>query len=112
MYKPKQPFNVAAKIRTATTKKVNGINQKTFVDGDNFFCSARSFGGTERVVNNVYVIEDTMLIETYFRNDIKADCHIVLLDDNSEWEIISDPENIERRNQFLSFKVRRIKGGA
>lgn len=112
MYRPKQPFNVAAKIRTATTIKVNGINQKTFTDGDNFFCSARSFGGTERVVNNVYVIEDTMQIETYFRNDIKADCHIVLLDDNSEWEIISDPENIERRNQFLSFKVRRIKGGA
>lgn len=112
MYKPKQPFNVAAKIRTATIIKVNGINQKTFVDGDNFFCSARSFGGTERVVNNVYVIEDTMQIETYFRNDIKADCHIVLLDDNSEWEIISDPENIERRNQFLSFKVRLIKGGA
>lgn len=112
MYRPKQPFNVAAKIRTVTTIKVNGINQKTFTDGDNFFCSARSFGGTEKVVNNVYVLEDTMQIETYFRNDIKADCHIVLLDDNSEWEIISDPENIERRNQFLSFKVRRIKGGA
>lgn len=112
MYRPAQPFNVAAQILTATTRKVNGINQKTFVDGDTFFCSARSFGGTERVINNVYVVEDTMQIETYYRPDITADCHIKLLDDLSEWEIISDPENIERRNQFLVFKVKRVKGGA
>ena len=112
MYRPKQPFNVAAQILTATTRKVNGINQKTFVDGDAFFCSARSFGGTEKVINNVYVIEDTMQIETYYRSDINASCHIKLLDDDTEWEIISDPENIDRRNQFLIFKVRRIKGGA
>lgn len=37
MYRPKQPFNVAAQILTATTTKVNGVAQKTFVDGDNFF---------------------------------------------------------------------------
>lgn len=112
MYTPKQPFNVPAQILIATTRKVNGVNQKTFTNGDPFFCSARSFGGTEKVVNGVYTLEDTMQIETYYRPDIKADCHIKLLDDNSEWEIISDPENIERRNQFLIFKVRRIKGGA
>ena len=112
MYKPKQPFNVPAKILTATKTKVNGVIQKAFVDGSTFFCSARSYGGTERVVNNVYSIEDTMQIETYYRNDIHASDRIKLLDDNSEWDIISDPENIERRNQFLVFKIRRVAGGA
>lgn len=112
MYKPKQPFNVAAKILTPTIQKVNGVNQKTFIAGDNFFCSAKSYGGTEKVINGVYVLEDTMQIETYYRPDILASCRIKLLDDLSEWEIISDPENIERRNQFLVFKVRRIAGGA
>lgn len=112
MYRPTQPFNVPVKILIPTTRKVNGINQKTFADGDTFFCSARSFGGTEKVINNVYVIEDTMKIETYYRPDITADSRIKLLDDDSEWEIISNPENIERKNQFLSFKVRSIKGGA
>lgn len=112
MYRPKQPFNVAAQILTATTTKVNGVAQKTFVDGDNFFCSAKSYGGTEKVINGVYAIEDTMQIETYYRPDIVASCRIRLLDDLSEWEIISDPENIERRNQFLVFKIKRLKGGA
>lgn len=112
MYKPTQPFNVAATILIPATVKVNGVNQKTFTEWDNFFCSAKSYGGTEKVINGVYAIEDTMQIETYYRPDINASCRIRLLDDNSEWEIISDPENIERRNQFLSFKVRRIAGGA
>lgn len=112
MYRPQQPFNVPAKILIPTTTKINGVVQKSYTEWDDFFCSARSFGGTEKVINGVISIEDTMQIETYYRPELNASCHIKLLDDNSEWEIISDPENIERRNQFLIFKVRRIKGGA
>lgn len=112
MYKPQQPFNVPAKILTATYTKVNGVNTKTFTDGDTFFCSAKSYGGTEKTVNGIYVIEDTMQIETYFRPDIDSSCHIKLLDNNSEWEVLNTPENIDRRNQFLVFKVKRITGGA
>ena len=112
MYRPAQPFNVPAQILTATYKKVNGVNTKTFTEGDTFFCSAKSYGGTEKTINGVYVVEDTMQIETYFRPDIVSSFHIKLLDDNSEWEIITPPENIERRNRFLVFKVRRVKGGA
>lgn len=112
MYKPQQPFNVPAKILTATYTKVNGVNKKTFTEGDDFFCSAKSYGGTEKTINGVYVVEDTMQIETYFRPDITSIDRIKLLDDSSEWEIITPPENIERRNRFLVFKVRRVKGGA
>ena len=112
MYRPAQPFNVPAQILIATYTKVNGVNKKTFTEGDNFFCSAKSYGGTEKTINGVYVVEDTMQIETYFRPDITSIDHIKLLDDNSEWEIITPPENIERRNRFLVFKVRRLKGGA
>lgn len=112
MYKPKQPFNVPAQILTATKTKVNGVTQKSFVDGSTFFCSARSYGGTEKTVNGVIAVEDTIQLETYYRNDITASCHIRLLDDNSEWEILGNPENIERRNQFLVFKCRRVAGGA
>lgn len=112
MYKPQQPFNVPAQILTVTVRKVNGINQKTVVAGDTFFCSAKSYGGTEKVINGLVEIEDTMTIETYYRPDIVASGRIKLLDDNSEWDIISDPENIERRNRYLVFKVRRVAGGA
>lgn len=112
MYKPQQPFNVPAKILTATYTKVNGVKTKTFTEGDIFFCSAKSYGGTEKTVNGVYAIEDTMQIETYYRPDIVSSSSIKLLDDGSTWEVLNTPENIDRRNQFLVFKVKRITGGA
>lgn len=112
MYRPQQPFNVPAKILIPTTIKVNGINQKTYSEWDDFFCSAKSYGGTEKTVNGVFAVEDTMEIECWYRPDITSGCHIKLLDDNSEWEIVTPPENIERRNQFLKFKIRRLSGGA
>lgn len=113
MYRPKNPFNVPAKIIFATYKKVNGISKKVFVESeDTIFVSAKSYGGTEQVINDQYVVVDTMEIETWFRPDITSECNLRLLDDNSEWEILNNPENIDRMNQFLKFKVKRINGGA
>ena len=112
MYKPTQPFNVPAQILKATFIKVNGVSTKTFVEGSQFFCCAKSYGGTERVVNDKYVIEDTLDVETWFRSDIQSADHIRLLDDDSEWEILNTPEDIDRRHLYLKFKIRRIKGGA
>lgn len=112
MYRPAQPFNVPAQILTSETVKINGVNKKVYAAGDNFYCSAKSYGGTERTINGVYGIEDTMQIETWYRPDITSDCHVKLLDDDSEWEVMTPPEDIERRHQFLIFKIRRYKGGA
>lgn len=112
MYKPTQPFNVKAKLLKATFEKVNGFTKKTYSEGIEFFCSAKSYGGTEKVINDKYVIEDTMLIDTWFNPEITSECKIRLLDDNSEWEIINTPEDINRRKQFLKFKVKRIRGNA
>ena len=113
MYKPKTSFNVPAKIIYSTYKKVNGISKKEFIESEDvIFVSAKSYGGTEQVINDQFVIVDTMEIETWYRPDITSECNIILLDDNSEWEIINNPENIERRNMFLKFKVKRIVGGA
>ncbi len=109
-YKP-QLFNVPFKILTLTKIFVNGVNKQTYTEGDEiYFCSARSFGGTEKIVNNILTIEDTMIIETYYNPIIKAKDRIKLLDDNSEWEVMVTPENINRENQYLRFKVRRYDG--
>lgn len=113
MYKVKQPFNVPAKILFATFKKINGVSKKVFVESEEtVFVSAKSYGGTEQVINDNYVIVDTMEIETWYRPDITSECNLKLLDDNSEWEILNSPENVDRMNQVLKFKVKRIKGGA
>lgn len=112
MYRPKQPFNVPAQLLIYTSEKINGVMKKSFVDDITFFCSAKSYGGTEKVINDKYVIEDTTEIECWYDPKITSGCRIRLLDDNSEWEIITPPENIDRRNQFLKFKIKRINGGA
>lgn len=113
MYKVKQPFNVPAKILFATFKKINGVSKKVFVESEEtIFVSAKSYGGTEQVINDNYVIVDTMEIETWYKPDITSECNLKLLDDNSEWEILNSPENVDRMNQVLKFKVKRIKGGA
>ena len=105
-------FNVPAKILKPVTTKVNGIATKTFSESETIFVSAKSYGGTEKIVEDMYVIEDTMVIETFYRPDITSDCNLKLLDDDSTWEILNTPENIDRRNMFLKFKIKRIKGKA
>lgn len=76
------------------------------------YISAKSYGGTERTVNDRYVIEDTLEVETWYRPDITSIDRIKLLDDGSYWEILNTPEDIERRHQFLKFKMKRLKGDA
>lgn len=110
MYKPQQPFNVPCKILSATYEKINGANVKTYAESGTIFVSAKSYGGTEKVINGTYVIVDTLNIETYYRPDIKSQDRIQLLDDDSTWEILNTPEDIDRMHKWLKFKVQRIHG--
>lgn len=75
-----------------------------------FFANFKTYGGTERDVNGVLMIEDTAVITTHYRPDIRSDSYIVRVRDKAKFEIINEPENIELRNIALKFKVRRIKG--
>ncbi|MED4061702.1 hypothetical protein [Priestia megaterium] len=110
-YRPKEPFTVAMKLLVPISTVVSGVPKKTFPDdGDLIFGSFKTYGGTERDVNGLYSIEDTAQIETWYRPDIKSDCRIKL-ESGATYEIINEPENIEMRNQFMKFKVRRVKGG-
>lgn len=111
-YQPQVPFNVPARhlVRSAEPEKTNGINQYTYSEGDIFYCSAKSYGGTEKVVNDVYVIEDTWTIDTWYNPNFKRGDKIRFLDDNREYEILASPENINRRGQYMRFKVVAIGG--
>lgn len=111
MYRPTSPFTVPAKILSGSYENINGVRTKTYTEGAIIYVSAKSYGGTEKVVNDIYVIEDTLVIETWYRPDVQSADRIRLLDDGSEWEILNTPEDIERRHQYLKFKARRIKGG-
>lgn len=109
-YQPQAPFTVPAMLLKRTLTKINGVNQESFTEKTTFSCAAKSYGGTEKVVNGVYVIEDTWQIDTWFNPDFAKGDRIRFLDDDTEYEILASPENINRRGQYMRFKVSRIGG--
>ena len=109
-YKPQLPFNVPAMHMSCTVKSESGMKTESFTDTSMFFCSAKSYGGTEKMVNDIYVIEDTWVIDTWFNKAFKKGDHIRFLDDGREFKILASPENINRRGQYMRFKVVAIGG--
>lgn len=109
-YQPAVPFSVPAMLLKRSKTKINGVNQEAFAERSMFYCSAKSYGGTEKIVNGVYVIEDTWQIDTWFSSDFGKGDRIRFLDDNTEYEIVASPENINRRGQYMRFKVVKIGG--
>ena len=109
-YQPQVPFTVPAMHLKRNVVKVNGVNQETFTEQGIFYCSAKSYGGTEKVVNDIYIIEDTWQIDTWYNPAFGKGDRIRFLDDMSEYEVLASPENINRRGQYMRFKVVRIGG--
>jgi hypothetical protein len=99
-------------LQTPTVVTTKGSSKKTYPTyGDLIYCNFRTFGGTEVKSNDMLSIENTAVIETWYRPDIKADCRLKSID-GTLYEILGTPENIYLQNQYLKFKVRAIKGGA
>lgn len=115
MYRPIEAAQMTTPFRLQTPISVSsyGVNKKTWQDADGVIkANFKTYGGTELTVNNVLSVEDTAYIICWYRPDIKSGCRVIRLSDGAAFEILGEPENIEMRNQFLKFKVRRIKGGA
>lgn len=112
MYKPTTPFVVPMRVLIPTTTRVQGVAKKVYTEGAVFFGSFRTFGGSEREVNDVIQVDKTATIDTWFRPDITADCQIMLLESGQVYDIINEPEDIEMRHQYLQFKVRKVGGAA
>ena len=115
MYRPIEAaqMTTAMRLQTPTSAKTLGVNKKTYADVSGVLrVNMKSYGGTETTVNGVLSVEDTAQIVCWYRPDIRSDCRLVRLTDGAVYEVIGEPENIEMRNQFLKFKVRRVAGGA
>lgn len=111
-YRPSIPFSTPMYLFIPKYVTVKGSTKKVFPEtGELIYCSFKSYGGTERITNDLYTIEDTANIETWFRPDITSEC-VLDTPDGARYEIMNEPENINMRNQFLKFKIRRVKGGA
>ena len=113
-YKPALPYTTPALLLIPTLKTVKGSPVKSFDEknGIQFFCNWKTYGGTETTNNGVYSVLDTAQIETWYKPEIKSDCRIKDLETGDIYEIIGRPEDIDRRHQFLRFKVQAVEGGA
>lgn len=114
-YKPAAPFNVPMKLLVPVSSQAYGALKKVYSkpeDSELFYGSFRTFGGTENIKDDVYTIVNTAVIDTWFRPDIKADCQIYLCDTEQIYDIVSDPEDINFRHQYLRFKVQKMGGKA
>lgn len=113
-YRPSVPFSTVLTVLTPEVEKVAGVVKKTLPDLDTGFkihSSFKTFGGTEKTVDGIIAIDDTAEVETWYRPDITSNCVVVVANSGAVYEIINEPENIDQRNQFLKFRVRRYKGG-
>ncbi len=114
-FKPTLPFTTPLVVLKPTYTSVAGVRTKALpalADGIKIFGTFKTYGGTEKVVDGLFSISDTAIVETWYRPDITSDCIIALADTGAQYQILNEPENINRRNQYLRFKVQRIKGGA
>lgn len=110
-YRPSTPFNVPMFLLIPTFETIKGVKTPTYPEeGILIYGSFRRFGGSERIINNTTVIEDTAVIETWFRPDITSDCRLLIND--IPYDIEATPENINMQNQFLQIRVKAVRGGA
>lgn len=100
------------KVKGVVKKEFPSIEEASKMEDNIFYGSFKTYGGTEKNINGVYLIEDTAIIETWYRPDITSNCRIARASDNAVFDIINEPEDINQRHQFLKFKVRRVKGDA
>lgn len=119
MYNPLKSISMTTPAKLITVLEVNNtggnVRKKQYIDAetaDIITVAVKTFGGTEKIVNDRLVLEDTATVITWYRPDITAGCRLLLLDDNSLWEIIGRPEDVDRRHQYLIIKCRSISAGA
>ena len=109
-FKPNLPFNVPAELFICTETRIKGVLTKTYSKANGIFISFKTFGGTESTSNGQTVVENTGVVQTWYRADITASCRLII--GGLAYEILGTPENINMANQYLLFKVRAVKGGA
>lgn len=113
-YNPVTPFDVAMKLLVPTSTMVKGVRKDIYPDPEEvtevFFGSFRTYGGTENMSNDIYTVYDTAVIDTWYNPAITSDCKVYICETGEIYDVISRPENIGMRHQYLQFKLQKIGG--
>lgn len=114
-YRPAKTFNTPMYLYTVTGyTETMGVQEPVYAEtGILFFGSFATYGGTERVVNDIVVVEDTAMVETWYRPEFTAAARVALASNPGKvYEITGEPENIEQRSLYTKMKLAAVRGGA
>jgi hypothetical protein len=114
-YKPAKDFNTPMLLYVVTgyTKNMGVETPVHATEGILFYGSFATYGGTERTVNDVVVVEDTATVETWYNPAFTASARVALANASGKlYEIVGEPENIEQRNLYTKMKLTAVRGGA
>lgn len=120
MYKNNEPYTSIMYVLNPTVIREKGVEKKVYPeckDGIKISCLFKTYGGTtsvqssEKEVQDIMLVVDTAVIETWYNENITSKSRIAFDDDNV-YEILGSPENISNRNRTLKIKLRKYKGGA
>ena len=113
-FKTYSPYTTAFKILKPTETKVKGVVKKTYPEPSSVekvsFGSFRTYGGTDGWNNDVYTVIATAKVETWYDPNITSDVVIYLCETGEFWEVISRPEDLDMRHQYMQFKVQKTGG--
>lgn len=112
-FSPSFPYSTPIELLIPATEIIKGTPVKTYpANGIRLNCSWKTYGGTETTQNGLFSVIDTARIETWYRPDIMSDCRIKDIQTGVIYKILGNPEDINRRHQFMAFKVEAVRGGA
>ena len=117
-YKPAAPFATPMYLLSPTYSIVKGAKKQVWPtpdqlgEDDLIFGTFRSFGGTDIQSNDLYTVQATGVIDTWYRPDILSNCRLYIIPTGETYEILGDPEDISMRHQYLKLKVSKVGGAA
>ena len=115
MYKPAKKFETPMLLHVVTdyTESMGVQKPVHAAEGILFYGSFATYGGTERTVNGIVVVEDTATVETWYLPEFTAAARVALANAPGKlYEIVGEPENIEQRNIYTRMRLTRVQGGA
>ena len=117
-YKPATPFVTPMYLLNPTYTTVKGVPKETWPaikdlkEDDLIFGTFRTFGGTDITSNDLYTVQATGTIDTWYRPDIESKSRLYIISTGETYEILGDPEDISMRHQYLKLKVSKVGGAA
>lgn len=112
MFKPSaQQFATVIRLQHRQQTVVNGAPRSSYQDADPalHMCEFKPFYGAEAIQAGQLGITQGGTITMWYTPEVKTSDRILLNDDTAlAFDVMTPPENVENRNMFLVFKVKRV----